>query len=298
MRHAIGNRAPPLRTIGFAVARERIARVDARWLQILFLGSLLLVGALLRDFALTWPQIVLTFSAALGTQAIWSTDRGSLPAHALLSAAVTALGLSILLRADSLWVHPLIATLAISAKFVIRVRDKHLFNPANLGVVIAVIFLPGTWISPGQWGSDWVAALWFILLGVTVTTRAQRFDIAWAFLACYVALLAGRIFWFDMRWAVLGNQLSSGALLLFTFFMITDPRTTPDDRAMRYLYAALVAALAFVWQYVLFKPAGPIWALFLLTPLVPLLDLLRPAERFQWRPAARSPGHGARLDAG
>ena len=277
--------AAPGRTVGLSVVRDRIAHLDARWLQIGFLGSLLLAGALLRDFALAWPQVLLTFAAALATQAAWSAREG-LPASALLSAAVTSLGLSILLRADSFWVHPLIATLAISAKFIIRVRGKHLFNPANLGVIAAVTLLPGAWISPGQWGSDWIAALWFVVLGVMVTTRARRFDIAWAFLACYVALLVGRVVWFDMRWAVLGNQLANGALLLFTFFMITDPRTTPDDRTMRFLYAALVAGLAFIWQFAWFKPAGPIWALFLLTPLVPLLDWLRPAARFQWRKAS------------
>lgn len=258
--------------------------LDARWLQILFLGSLLLMGALWWDFALQWPQVALTFAAALSTQLVLGRAAGA-PVHGVLSAAVTSLGLSILLRADTFWVHPLIASLAIGAKFLIRVRGKHVFNPANLGVIAAVTLLPGTWISPGQWGSEAALALWFVVLGVTVTSRAQRFDIAWVFIACYVALLAGRILWFDMRWAVLGNQLASGSLLLFTFFMITDPKTTPDDRAMRVLYAALVATLAFVWQFVWFKTAGPVWALFFMTPLVPLLDYLRPAARHRWREA-------------
>lgn len=263
--------------------RLAAATLDARWLQIVFLGGLLLGGALWRDFALDWRQSALAFAAAIATQAVLGKGRG-VPAHGLLSAVVTSLGLSILLRADSLWVHPLIAMLAIAAKFLLRIRGKHLFNPANLGVVVAVTLLPGTWISPGQWGSDWLAAVWFIVLGVTVTRRAGRFDIAWAFLAAYVSLLVARIFWLDMRWAVLGNQLSNGALLLFTFFMITDPRTTPDARTMRLVYAALVAALAFAWQYVWFKTAGPVWALFLLSPLVPVLDRLAPAVRHEWRP--------------
>lgn len=266
-----------------ARARPVIATLDARWLQIVFLGALLLCGALWRDFALDWRQAAFAFAAALFTQAMLGWRTG-LPAPGLLSAVVTSLGLSILLRAESLWVHPLIAMLAIASKFILRIRGKHIFNPANLGVVVAVSFLPGTWISPGQWGSDWLVALWFLVLGMTVTRHAGRFDIAWAFIATYVALLVARVLWLDMRWAVLGNQLSSGALLLFTFFMITDPRTTPDDRAMRVVYAALVAALAFAWQYVWFRSAGPVWALFLMTPLVPVLDLLVPAPRHEWRP--------------
>ena len=80
------------------------------------------------------------------------------------------------------------------------------------------------------------------------------------------------------------HQLSSGGLLLFTFFMITDPMTTPNDRRMRWLYAGLVATLAFVWQFVWYRNGGPVWALFLLSPLVPLLDWLRPGAKHQWRP--------------
>lgn len=262
-----------------------LRRLDARWLQISAVGGLLLFGALIRDFALTWPQSALCFAGALSAQFLWMRLLG-LRNVGYLSAIVTGIGLSVLVRADSLWVHPLVAFLAISAKFVIRIGNKHIFNPANLGVMIAVLFLPGAWLSPGQWGSDVIAGLWFIALGITVTVSAKRFDIAWAFLACYAALLVGRVLYLDQRWAVLLNQLSSGGLLLFTFFMITDPMTTPNDRRMRWLYAVLVAVLAFVWQFVWYRNGGPVWALFLLSPLVPLLDRLMPGPKHAWKPAS------------
>src|SRR5688572_15753948 len=91
-------------------------KVDARWLQILSIGSLLLFGALVRDFALRWEQVALTFTVGLATQAAWTYAKG-LPWHQMLSGAVTCIGLSILVRADSLWVHPLLACLVLSAKF-------------------------------------------------------------------------------------------------------------------------------------------------------------------------------------
>jgi Na+-transporting NADH:ubiquinone oxidoreductase subunit NqrB len=259
-------------------------RIDARWLQIGAVGGLLLFGALVRDFALSWQQSALCFAGSLGAQWFWMRMLG-LQNVGYLSAIVTGIGLSVLVRADSLWVHPLVAFLAISAKFTVRIGNKHIYNPANLGVMIAVLLLPGAWLSPGQWGSDVIAALWFAALGITVTVSAKRFDIAWVFLACYGLLLVGRVAWLDQRWAVLLNQLSSGGLLLFTFFMITDPMTTPNDRRMRWLYAALVAVLAFVWQFVWYRNGGPVWALFLLSPLVPLLDRLVPGPKHQWRPA-------------
>lgn len=283
----------PLHKGAWTRLAARARSIDARYLQIGFLGSFLLFGALLRDFALRPEQVALTFAAALATQYLGARLSG-LPGHGLLSAAVTSLGLSILVRADSLWVHPLVAALAIAAKFVIRWNGKHLYNPANLGVMIALLTLPGAWISPGQWGNDMLLALWVATLGVTVSSSARRFDIAWAFLAVYVALLSLRIVYLGARWAVLENQLSSGALILFTFFMITDPMTTPNHRLMRLLYAAIVAVIAFVWTYVLFRTNGLVWALFLATPLVPLLDRLRRAEKFQWRPALPYPSTRSR----
>jgi Na+-transporting NADH:ubiquinone oxidoreductase subunit NqrB len=261
-------------------------RLDARLFQIVFLGSLLLFGALLRDFALAWQQVALTFAAGLGAQAFW-IGALDLKRVGYLSAFVTCLGTSILVRADSDWVHPLLAALAISAKFTIRIRGKHLYNPANLAVILAIAVVPGAWASPGQWGSDVVIGLWFVCLGVTVTTSARRLDIAWAFLAGYTAMLAARLFILGQPYAVLIHQLGNGGLLLFTFFMISDPMTTPNRRAPRLLYALIVAALAYAWQFVWFVPNGPVWALFLLTPLVPVIDWLWPGEKHVWRSQAR-----------
>jgi len=261
-----------------------LRRVDARLFQIVFLGTLLLFGALVRDFALHWEQVALTFAAGIGTQALWIRALG-LKNVGYLSAIVTCLGTSILVRADSFWVHPLLVAIALSAKFTIRIRGKHLYNPANLAVMLAIIVVPGAWASPGQWGSDVLIGLWFVFLGITVTTSAKRLDIAWAFIGFYTALLAARMLILGQPHTVLIHQLSNGALLLFTFFMISDPMTTPNRRSMRIVYALLVACLAFAWQFFLFKPHGPVWALFLLTPLVPLIDWLMPAMKHEWKPA-------------
>jgi hypothetical protein len=61
--------------------------------------------------------------------------------------------------------------------------------------------------------------------------------------------------------------------------------TIPNQQRARLLYAVLVAAIAFFWQYTLFRSNALIWGLFLATPVVPLLDRLLPAPRFQWRAA-------------
>ena len=262
---------------------------DARLWQILFLASLLTFGVLVRDFTLKPEQMALAFAAGLATQAFWLRAKG-LRQKGYLSAFITCFGLSILLRSDTLWVHPLAACLALSAKFVVRVNGKHLYNPANLGVIAATTLLPGTWISPGQWGNELAAAVWFVALGGLVTERARRADIAWVFLGAWLGLCALRVLWLGQPFAVWAHQLGSGALLLFAFFMISDPMTIPYRRGTRLAYALVVALAAFFWQYALFRPNALVWALFLATPLVPLLDRLWPGERFAWRVSAAGGG--------
>lgn len=266
----------------------RARGLDPRLYQIAFQSVLLTLGVLARDFTLRWEQMALAFAAGLATQVLW-TRRLGLERVGVLSAVITCLGLSLLLRADSLWVHPLAACLALSAKFVLRVNGKHLFNPANLGVIIGVGLLPGAWVSPGQWGSDLAYAVWFVALGAIVTQRARRWDVSWMFLACWLGLVALRVAWLGQSPAIWWHQLGSGALLLFAFFMISDPMTIPNRASARAIYALAVALLAFAWQFLLYKPNALIWALFIATPLVPLLDRLLPASRFSWCAPSASP---------
>src|SRR5262245_35218294 len=78
------------------------------------------------------------------------------------------------------------------------------------------------------------------------------------------------------------HRLESGALLLFTFFMISDPKTTPDSRAGRILFAALVAFGAWYVQFRLFRTNGLLWSLAAFSIIVPLIDWLLPGTRYEW----------------
>lgn len=271
----------------------RLGKLDARLFQILFLGSFLTIGVLVRDFSVRAEQIALTFSAVLLTQAFW-IHHLRLPHVGYLSALVSCFGLSILIRADNLWAHPLIAVLAISSKFVLRVDGRHVYNPANLGAILAAFVVPGGWVSPGQWGQNVLLAGWFIALGTVVTQRSRRIDIGWCFLAFYLGLLTVRVLMLGQNPMVILHQFQSGALLLFAFFMISDPMTTPLNTRARIGYAFLVALLALIWQFVFFRPNGLIVSLFVLSPLVIWINRVAPGPAFSWRapPAAAPPPAG------
>jgi Na+-transporting NADH:ubiquinone oxidoreductase subunit NqrB len=259
--------------------------VNPRNAQILALLLLLGLGASLRDFSLSPEQVILTFVAGLLAQKFYLkifniplSGRG-----AYLSAVITCFGISLLLRSDSYWVHPLAASIAISAKFLIRFRGKHLFNPANFGVLVPVLLLPGTWVSAGQWGSDVALAFLLFALGSYVISRAGVVQSSWMFLFSYLGIWAGyRVLYLGYEWNVWLHQLNSGALLLFAFFMISDPKTSPDNKVARMVHVASVAVLVHLFSYYFYFTNGLLLALLVASPLVPILDAICLGEKFRW----------------
>ncbi len=285
-----------------AAAVHAWQRLDARVFQIAFLLALLAFGAVARDFALLPIQVALTFAVALGTQAFWQFAL-ELPTRrrwgGYLSAVVSACGISILVRSDVLWLHPLLAGVAMSSKFLLRAGSGpargHFLNPANLAAFAALMWLPHAWLSPGQWGQGLLAGLWMVVLGALVTGRVARWGISVALLATWLGLIALRLAWLGysppLAWAMWQHQALNGALLLFAFFMISDPMTTPQQAGARIAYAVCVGATAFAWQFGLFKPQGLIVALFAWSFTVPLWNKLWPAVRFDWAKPVSSGAH-------
>jgi enediyne biosynthesis protein E5 len=258
---------------------------DARHYQIAALATLLVFNLGWLDFGAQPLNSALAIAAALATQAL-CTYLFSLPGFDPRSPLITGLSLSLLLRAEDPWLHALAAVIAIGSKFVFRIGGKHIFNPAGFAIVVLLASASGVWISPGQWGSTvWFAAL-LCFFAILVLHAARRSDIAIFFLASHAGLLFARAAWLGDPLAIPLHQLQSGSLLIFAFFMISDPRTAPDSRLGRFLFALAVALAAhYLGFFMQMRPALYV-ALIALSPLVLLIDRLLPAARFTWsRPA-------------
>jgi Na+-transporting NADH:ubiquinone oxidoreductase subunit NqrB len=261
---------------------------DPRLYQILVLAALLVYGVVQLDFDITLPRAALLLGTALLTQAA-CTRLWKLPAFDPKSALISGLSLCLLLRTGSPLLAVAAAVAAIAAKFVLRIGGKHVFNPTNFGIVALMLATGRVWVSPAQWGNAAFLAFLLACLGGLVVNRAARSDVTYAFLAFYLAVLFGRALWLGQPMAVPLHQLGSGGFLIFTFFMISDPKTTPDSRAGRLLFALLVALGAGFVHFVLYRPNGLLLSLAACSLLVPLLDRLLPGERYAWQRWQRTP---------
>jgi Na+-transporting NADH:ubiquinone oxidoreductase subunit NqrB len=276
---------------------------DPRNYQIASLSALLVYGMGWLGFDIAPSRACLLLAAALVTQAgcdrlvrISATRQTATPVN-IRSALISGLSLCLLLRTNRPELAVLAAVVTIAGKFLIRFRGKHVFNPTNGGLVAMLLLTDRVWVSPGQWGAVAFFAFLVACLGVIVVNRASRSDVTYAFIAFYAALLFGRSAYVGEPMTIPFHRLESGALLLFAFFMISDPKTTPDSRIGRVLFAGLVAFGAWYIQFRMFRTNGLLWSLAACSTAVPLIDWLMPGAKYAWssRPALAAGPNGRAL---
>ncbi len=257
-------------------------RCDPRLYQITVLTVLLIYGVFRLDFDVRTVQVLVILAVVIITQYVCSRVV-KLPRFDIRSPLISGLSLCLLLRTNSLLIAGVAGLVAVASKFILRWNGKHFFNPTNFGLIVMLILTEGAWVSPGQWGS--VAFFGFLLacIGGLVVNRATRSDVTYAFLASYIVLLFGRAFWLGDPVSIPVHQLQNGAFLIFAFFMISDPKTTPDSRPGRILFAFLVASGAVGIQYGLYRTNALLWSLAVFAFLVPVIDYLTPGIRYQWQ---------------
>jgi Na+-transporting NADH:ubiquinone oxidoreductase subunit NqrB len=259
-------------------------KLDPRLYQIFVLASLLGYGMFVLDFEIAGGRAAAILAVALLTQ-YGCTRLWKLPAFDPRSALISGLSLCLMLRTNSVGLALTATLVTIASKFVLRFNGKHLFNPTNFGIVAMMLLTGQVWVSPGQWGNVAFFAFLMACLGGLVVNRAARSDVTYAFIAFYMALVFGRSIWLGEPLAIPLHRLQNGALLLFTFFMISDPRTTPSSRAGRIVFALLVACGVWYVQFRLFRTNGLLWSLATFSMTVPLIDWLLPGTRYEWAQA-------------
>ena len=265
-----------------AIARLFLPLQDPRWYQIIVLSLLLSFGIGVLDFGIHWQNAVAIFVSAQVVQFLGARYIAKIPFDPL-SALITSYSLTLLLRTDTLSLAALAAAIAIGSKFLLRWRGKHIFNPANAALVSLMLLSDAAWVSSGQWGSATIGAFALACLGFLVLTRAKRAETTIAFISVYAGLLLARAIWLGDPLSIPLHQLQNGAFLIFAFFMMSDPKTSPNSAGGRIVFAALVATIAYTIQFVFYEPNGPILALIISAPFVPLIDAVSRGQVYRWQ---------------
>jgi hypothetical protein len=171
----------------------------------------------------------------------------------LLSAHMTSITLSFLLYVNRrLWIMAFAVALAIGSKYVLRVRQdgrlRHFMNPSNFAIVVVLVAFQWTGVLPwgftidisGAW--DWLLPLAIVMLGMRLNLLfTGRIPTVAAWLVTFIALGAGRaLVRHTPVWAEI-VPLTGVAMVLFTFYMITDPQTSPSRLRGQILFGSGIA---------------------------------------------------------
>ncbi len=266
--------------------------LDPRYFQVIFQFVFLSYGILYLEWTSDWLHYILSIGGCL----IFNYGFESFKQKRMLpilgksgiqlwgfSVLISALSLCLLLKTNHWSTSLLAAFFTVASKYLFRFNKKHIFNPSAFGLAATILITGDAWLSPGQWGSNAVMFFAIITLGTIVVTRVQKLDVSLAFLLAFVGLL----FWrqaYVLGWPLdhFIHSVSTGSLLLFSFFMISDPRTTPNHPVARIIWAVLVAIIAFYLAAFKWMYNTPIWVLVASAPLVPLFDAIFKSKMFQW----------------
>ena len=180
---------------------------------------------------------------------------GTAPIDFLLSAHITGLAVSMLLYAnDRLLPLAFAAVTAIGSKYIFRAgtngHSRHFFNPSNLGITATLLCFP--WVGIAQpymftenlsGAGDYILPLIIIASGSFLNAKlTKRVPLILAWLGAFVAQAAVRHFLLGTLFLPSLNPMTGVAFLLFTFYMVTDPATTPATVRGQVAFGASVAA--------------------------------------------------------
>ena len=255
-------------------------RLGGLWRFSIAITVLNVLGHTVLGFEQAWAHPLVALAAAYGmelgieTADAWARRRK--PRYRgtprqfvefLLPAHITGLAVSMLIYpGERFWVVAFATAVAIASKAVLqapvfapgsrgspgRWLQRHFMNPSNFGIAITLLLFPSVGIAPPYQFTEnlgvffhWALPLLIIVSGSMINTRfTGRMPLiaAWAVGFALQAIL--RAWWFGTPVLAGLLPMTGLAFVLFSFYMVTDPATTPTGRAAQIFYGA---ATAFVY---------------------------------------------------
>jgi hypothetical protein len=243
---------------------------DPRLHLAMVIVSIHVLGQTALGFRVSVPQLLSAIVTCAVIEVVWvfRTSRQLVwPASAMLTGSGVALILRLvgMERGDhwswrGWYLFAIVAGVSLLSKYLIRFRGGHVFNPSNVGLVLAFVVLGSNVVEPLDfWWAPlelWMGLAYLVILagGLLVTGRLRLLPMALAFWVAFtgaIGLLAASGHCITVAWAVApvcGRDfwwviVTSPEVLIFLFFMITDPKTIPGRPSARVGFALCLAVL-------------------------------------------------------
>jgi hypothetical protein len=249
---------------------ERSARLGGLRRFAIAITILNILGHTFFGFEQSWAQPLVALGTAyplailLEVVQCWSNGRkpafsggGRALIDFLLSAHISALAVAMLLYAnDRLWVVAFATAVAIGSKVLFRQparsgAGRHFYNPSNFGITVTLLLFSWVGIAPPYQFTenldrigDWLLPTVIICSGTFLNYRfTKRLPLIGAWLIGFVLQAAVRSLLFDVPLVAGLLPMTGVAFILYTFYMVTDPATTPKGVLQQIVFGLSVAAV-------------------------------------------------------
>jgi len=226
-----------------------------------------ILGHTVFGFEQSWAQPLVSLAAAYIMEVLLELiDAGiqrRAPAFAggigkavdfLLPAHITGLAVAMLLYAnDRLWPIAFASAVAIGSKSIFRMRDgsrtRHFFNPSNIGITVTLLLFPWIGIAPPYHftenlvgAASWILPAVIVVSGTFLNARyTHKLPLIGVWLSGFALQAFIRSWWFGTPVSAAWLPTTGMAFLLYTFYMVTDPATSPSSTRGQILFGAAVA---------------------------------------------------------
>jgi len=252
--------------------------LDNRYVPPVFITLILLLGEFTYGILESYQKTLL----AIGTAIVVELILGRIFLGKWLnvaSAYITGISVGILLRSPAYWPYAVCAAIAITSKYVLRFRGKHLWNPSNFGICVMLFLLPTSVAMLSiQWGNNFWSLLVIWLLGSVILWRLRRLHITATYVVSFLALAVLRASIIHQPILAEMSPITGPEYQLFIFFMITDPKTTVRSKTGQCIVAFLVAVLEMFFRFDQ-SVYAPLYALFWIGPIALLIEMWLDARR-------------------
>ncbi len=255
--------------------------------QSIILSTILFVGVFFYGLDISILEIWVVFIFVIGLDFVFQNFVKHVWSQKIIfpfSWVNAAFGICFFLRSEDIWVYVLAAIIAILSKYLLTIRWKHFLNPSNAAVcMILLIFPQFTWVNTLQWWNyTWeitylyiIAVLWVIWLWIFMMLQVRRivhysylYDYILPFLLLHFALFF--IIPYYEPWSSF-FLFFNVSFFIFTFFMMTDPKTVPHTSLWRIFFAASLVLTFYLLQFHINESYAILFSLFYNTILLPVI---------------------------
>lgn len=276
-------------------------RIEALKRFALAITALNLAGHFFLGFESSWAHplvaIITTYSLEIAFEKLYAYQHNKKPGYQggfrklilfLLPAHITAMAVSMLLFTNEN-LSPIIfaSAVAILSKIILRAsingHSRHFLNPSNTGIATTLLLFPWIGIAPPYQfteniaeAPDWILPVVFICVGSFLNTKlTKRMPLILAWFGGFLLQGIARSLYFETPVVASIAPLTGVSFLLFSFYMISDPATTPSKLLFQIAFGLSVA---FVYSFLVINHIvfGQFFALFIVCGIRGLYFWIRP----------------------